>query len=270
MATLKIIAYLIIGIYLVCVVLLYFFQAQLIFHPGKLAANFAFESNGGGREVFIRTDDGETINGLFFKGPKQQVILYFHGNAGDLSGWQFVAEDFFSTGYSVLIIDYRGYGKSTGRISENGFYQDADAAWRYLTAEKKIPAADIIIYGRSIGTGVAVQLASENRCRGLVLEAPYTSLAALANEKLPMFFPSLILRFRFDNLSKINDVKCPVIFIHGTADELIPGSHSHKIAERFSGKKKLITIAGGAHNDLNSYPEYDLFLAETITEMFGN
>ena len=224
----------------------------------------------GGEEVFLKTPDGETINGLFFRGTREEVILYFHGNAGDLSGWQFVAEDFLPSGFGVMIIDYRGFGKSTGTISEKGFYQDAEAAWQFLTTQKQISASNIIIYGRSIGTGVAVHLAVKHPCKGLVLEAPYTSMQKLANEKLPMFFPSLILRFRFNNLSLINQVKCPVIFIHGKTDTLIPSHHSDELFRVFGGKKKLITIEKGSHNDLNSYPEYQEFLDESMTEIFGD
>jgi uncharacterized protein len=268
-ATLKIISYVIVGIYLVCIVLLYAFQSQLIFHPGKLTTEFPFQQESGGEEVFLKTSDGETINALFFRGTRDEVILYFHGNAGNLSGWQFVAEDFLPAGFGVLIIDYRGYGKSTGEISEKGFYQDAEAAWQFLT-QGGVSASDIIIYGRSIGSGVAVQLAAKHRCKGLVLEAPYTSLARLANEKLPMFFPSLILRFNFNNISLMNSVTCPVIFIHGKADTLIPSHHSDELFNAFTGKKELITIEKGSHNDLNSYPEYQHFLDERMREMFGD
>jgi pimeloyl-ACP methyl ester carboxylesterase len=252
-----------------CIVLLYFFQSQLIFHPGKLTTEFPFKTETGGEEVFLKTSDDETISGLFFRGTRKEVILYFHGNAGDMSGWQFVAEDFLPAGFGIMIIDYRGFGKSTGVISEKGFYHDADAAWQFLTVQKQVSASDIIIYGRSIGTGVAVQLAAKHPCKGLVLEAPYTSLARLAGEKLPMFFPSLILRFRFDNRSKINQVKCPVIFIHGKADTIIPSHHSDELFREFTGKKELITIQKGSHNDLNSYPEYQQFLEKNMEAMFG-
>lgn len=255
-------------LFLVLVILLYVFQTKLIFYPGKLSPNYKFRLRQGDEEVFIKTEDGERINGLFYHGSRSEIILYFHGNAGDLSGWQFVAEDFVGAGYNMLIIDYRGYGKSTGAVSEKGFYKDAAASYTFLIEEKRFHPQSIIVYGRSIGTGVAVDLARKNACKGLVLESPYTSLGKLANEKLPFFFPSLYLKFSFNNIAKINQVQCPVVFIHGRKDELIPSSHSEKLFQKFSGRKKLILVEGGSHNDINSFPEHELFISEILPSFF--
>lgn len=269
MQTLKTLALVIVVLYLVVVVILYVLQTRLIFYPGRLSPSFRFNGSGFGEEIVLETADGERISALYFPGTRAEVILYFHGNAGDLSGWQFVAEDFTVSGYGVLIIDYRGYGKSSGTITERGLYHDADAAYDFLIHNKQVRPDNIIVYGRSIGTGVAVELASKRPIRGLVLEAPYTSFAALANEKLPFFFPSLYLRYRFDNLRKINEVKSPVIFIHGTEDTLIPPVHSEKLFSTFKGKKEMIVINGGSHNDLNDYPAYREFVSETLSHFFA-
>jgi uncharacterized protein len=270
MSLLKTLAFSIITLYIVVVIIFYILQTRLIFYPGKLSEGFRFDPEGHGEEIFLKTADGERISALYFQGTKPEVILYFHGNAGNLSGWQFVAEDFTQPGYSVFIIDYRGYGKSSGEISEQGFYNDADAAYNFLVHDKKVPAGNIIVYGRSIGSGVAVELASKHPVRGLVLEAPYASLPALANEKLPLFFPSLYLKYKFDNIRKINSVKSPVIFIHGTTDTLIPPSHSERLFKTFKGKKEIIIVAGGSHNDLNAYPEYQKFLSERLSRFFSS
>jgi hypothetical protein len=268
MQFLKIIAFVIVIIYLMVLLLLYVFQTKLIFMPGKLAQTFRFKKVNNIEEVFLKTEDDITINGLCYTGDRKEVILYFHGNAGDLSGWQFVAEDFTALGYNVMIIDYRGYGKSSGTISEKGFYADALAAYDFLTINKKISPDHIIAYGRSIGTGVAVELACKKKVKGLVLESAYTSLPALANEKLPFFFPSLYLKFRFDNMSKINQVKCPVILLHGGLDTLIPLSHSQRLLKTFTGKKKMVLFPQGAHNDLNSFEIYQQFLNNDIPTFF--
>lgn len=268
MQALKIFALVIIVIFFAVIILLYVFQAKLIFYPGRLSQGHKFKLRPVDEEVFLETQDGEKINALFYGGNNEKVILYFHGNAGDLSGWQFVAEDFLLFGYSILIIDYRGYGKSSGEISENGFYQDAEAAYNFLIERKGIASGNIIIYGRSIGTGVAVELARNKKCKGLVLESPYTSLNTLANEKLPFLFPSLYLRFRFNNLAKINEVTCPIIFIHGSKDTLIPASHAGKLFKKFTGKKKMILIPEGSHNDLNSFEEHQTFLKEELSSFF--
>jgi fermentation-respiration switch protein FrsA (DUF1100 family) len=268
MNILKVIAYCIIGLYAAVILLLYLFQRKLIFVPGKLTDSADLNLAKNQEEVYIHTQDGERIHGLFCKGTRPEVILYFHGNAGDLSGWKFVTEDFTALGYNVLIIDYRGYGKSSGAISEQGFYQDGDAAYNYLVETKQFTPGNILLYGRSIGTGVAVNVASRHIAKGLILESPYTSLGALANEKLPFFFPSLYLQFQFDNLKKIAKVPYPVILLHGTDDELIPAAHSQRLLQAVPGKKKLILIDGGAHNDLSDFNAFKEFLQKDLQGYF--
>jgi fermentation-respiration switch protein FrsA (DUF1100 family) len=269
MLILKYIALIVILLYLSGVTLLFFFQTRLIFYPGKLSKNYKFKKFPLREEVFLKTTDGETINALFFSGKnKGQVILYFHGNAGDLSGWQFAAEDLLPSGLCVFMIDYRGYGKSSGSISEKGFYCDADAAYQFLITEKKIKPDSIVIYGRSIGSGVAVDLAARKKSAGLILESSYSSFSKLANEKVPFFFPSLYLRSKFDNLQKINSVKAPVLIVHGTDDTLIPAVHASELYNRFKGKKELILIDKGQHNDLHSFSEYKDLITNIVPEFF--
>lgn len=256
-------------IYFLAVILLYILQTKIIFHPGKLSKDFRFKLSPDDDEVFLKTSDGTRINGIYFHGTRHQVILYFHGNAGDLSGWRFVAEDFTSQGFPVMMIDYRGYGKSEGYFSEEGFYKDAEAAYGYLINIKGYATQDVIVYGRSVGTGVAVNLASNHEVSGLVLESPYTSLGQLANEKLPFLFPSLYLDYKFNNIEKIGAVKCPVILIHGERDALIPASHSKRLLPKINAKSKLILIPQGSHNDLNTFPEYHTFLQKDLAEYFS-
>lgn len=269
MFILKIIAAIIIVLYITGALVLYFFQTRLIFYPGKLSKDYKFRTIPLREEVFFQTEDGQTINGLFFPGEdKTKAILYFHGNAGDLSGWQFVAEDLLPSGLSIFIIDYRGYGKSTGSITEAGLYADADAALRFLNEKKKIKSDSVIIYGRSIGSGVAVDLASRKRCAGLVLESSYSSLATLANEKVPFFFPSFYLRAKFNNKDKINQVSAPIAFIHGADDTLIPPAHSQILFETFRGKKTFVLVEKGQHNDLHAFPEFKEFINTGLLPFF--
>lgn len=267
MPLLKTIALIIIIGYAITIVVLYSLQKRLIFYPGRLSPDYKFSTSNNAEEVTLATDDGERINGLFFPNTSRDAILYFHGNAGDLSGWQFVSEDFTSLGFNFMIIDYRGYGKSTGSISESGLYKDADAAYNYLL-KKGFGPENIIIYGRSIGSGIAVDLASRKKCKGLVLESPFSSFAKLANEKFAFFFPSLYLRYRFDNIRKINNVQSPIIFLHGTDDTLIPSTHSRQLFDRFKGTKKMILVDEGAHNDLHAFEQYKDFLRVGIVDFF--
>jgi uncharacterized protein len=244
------------AIYACIIMLVNTFQTRLIFFPGKLDADFKFDLDGKGEEVFFKTSDHEIIHGLFYEGTGKDVILYFHGNAGDLSSWQRIADDFTSFGFNLLIIDYRGYGKSTGQISEQGFYTDAEAGYQFLKREKRFTENYIIAYGRSIGSGVAVDLCSKHHLKGLILESPYASLSHLINERVPYLFPNLWLRYRFDSLSKLRDVRCPLLIIHGEADGIIPIDHSQQLFDACDEKKHFIRIPGGPHNNLNVYPQY--------------
>lgn len=246
--------------------LTYSFQSSFIFFPGKLSEDFVFRQHA--EEVFISTPDGERINGLFFRGTREEVVLFFHGNAGDLSNWQFIADDFTSLGLNVFLIDYRGYGKSSGAITERGLYQDGEAAYHYLLNEKQFKADQILIYGRSIGSGIAVDLASHSPAGGLILEAPFSGLIRLATQKVPWLIPALWLKFRFDNMEKIARVKCPVLFIHGSSDTLIPPSHSQTLFDVYPGKKRMIRIESGSHNDLNRFDAYHNGLQHALDDFF--
>jgi len=256
-------------IYFAVLGLAYFFQEGVIFYPGKLQDDFVFELENGAEEVFIQTKDGERINGIYYPGSRPELVLYFHGNAGDLSNWQYVSQDFVRAGYHFFIIDYRGYGKSTGRIAESGLYNDARAAYNYVTATKGFSPEQVIIYGRSIGTGIAIDLAGKVSSRGLILESPFTGLKNLARQKFSLILPSLILRFDFNNLAKINSVKSPVLFLHGSNDTLIPPSHSQQLFDSFDGKKEIVIVADGSHNDLSAFSAYQKLLTERAPGLFG-
>ncbi|MDX1629595.1 MAG: alpha/beta hydrolase [Fulvivirga sp.] len=269
MRVLKSVLFVILPVYLLIIMVAFLSQEKMIFFPDQLSKDYAFNLGEKDEEVFLTTEDGETINGLFYEGHKTQVILYFHGNAGSLEGWQHIASDFTSLGYHFLIIDYRGYGKSTGDITEKGLYRDAQAAFNYLTQEKGFKPGDIIIYGRSIGTGVATELATQQKVKGLVLESAFTSLKKLANQKMPFLLPSLILEFHFNNIEKLQRVSCPIAFIHGSEDTLIPPSHTEKLFEAFSGNKEKVMIEGAGHNDLNTYNEYHQALADVLSMKFN-
>jgi fermentation-respiration switch protein FrsA (DUF1100 family) len=243
----------------------FFMQERLIFFPEKLPQDYKFRLSGDDRELFIRTSDNESINGILFKNTGQTgVILYFHGNAGSLAGWQDIWEDIRPTGFDLLIIDYRGYGKSTGKISENGLYLDAEASYNELLSAG-YKENQIIIYGRSIGTGVAMECAVRKKPRALILESPFTSLVDLASQIYPFFFPSLILKYHFDNQAKASLLSVPVLILHGDADEIIDHSHSLKLYNQLKHDKEICIIRHGGHNDLNTFPEY----RDTLKKFFG-
>ncbi|MBA2665052.1 MAG: alpha/beta hydrolase [Bradymonadaceae bacterium] len=241
-------------------------QSKLIFFPERLPADYAFALADHEEEHFFETADGERLNAIWSRAPGdgRATVLYFHGNAGSLRTWKDVASDFTRLGLDTFIIDYRGYGKSSGSLSEAGLYHDAQAAWDYLVGQG-IVAADIVIYGRSIGTGVASELAANvGLARALILESPFTSLVALAKELNPFLLPGLLLRFRFDSATKLPKARMPILLVHGERDELISVSHSHKLHALLGERSTLAIIAAAGHNDVGAYPAYHAALASFL------
>jgi pimeloyl-ACP methyl ester carboxylesterase len=184
------------------------------------------------------------------------VVLYLHGNAGTIASDLDEDVELRNFGASVLTIDYRGYGRSTHRFpSEAGVYQDAEAAWRYLVDEKKIKPEEIIIYGHSLGGAVAIELASHHpEAGGLIAESTFTSIEDVARqERVYAAFPiHFLVTQRFASLSKISTIRIPILFIHGTSDELVPYQMSERLYQAASGAKHLVLIEGAGHEDCAS------------------
>lgn len=247
--------YFIFGLYIIVCILLYLLQEKIVFFPEKLPNDFEFRFAGDFEEKFFQVDDETTIHALhFFSENPEGVIIYFHGNAGSLRDWGHVADDFVKMNYDVLISDFRGYGKSTGGMSENSFYEDAQLLFDFLLAKYK--AEEIIIYGRSLGTGVAVDLASKNKAKQLILETPFTSFVNLAKDRFKIFPVSLLLKYRFDSASKIKSVDYPIHIFHGTNDEVIPYAEATFLNRIIDRPDVLTTIPNGYHNNLPEYPMY--------------
>lgn len=176
-----------------------------------------------------------------------------HGNAGNLAGWGGVARDFLPFGYDIFIYDYRGYGKSDGTISsEDQIYQDAEKVLKRITQDYR--TQDIILYGRSIGSGIASFLATKNRVKALILETPYYNLAWLAKHYYPII-PTFFLKYKFANNEFLKSITSPSFIIHGTDDEVIPYVNSALLAKDFPSTE-FFTIKGGHHNDLINFQEF--------------
>ncbi|HTB05881.1 MAG TPA: alpha/beta hydrolase [Bacteroidia bacterium] len=266
----KIIRRIVVGLVLLYAVVLlvaFIFQEKLLFHPATLAKDFKYELASQGKEVSINTDDGQTISGLLIKrGGSKHVMLYFHGNGGSLDTWQWVANDLKELDCDMLIIDYRGYGKSTGSFSESGFYLDAVASYDYLVAAGYDPD-DIIIYGRSLGTGIAIDLATKRKARGLILESPYTSITAVAKVHYPYLLPGLLSRYKFNSLEKAPKLTLPVLIIHGDSDELIPSKEAEELYSAIKSTKTFTLIKGGDHNNLIHFPEHNRAIADFLNRL---
>lgn len=236
----------------------YFKQENMIFAPEALPADFKFTF----QERFEELNwpvDGAQINALHFRAAKSKgIVLYFHGNAGSLKSWGDVAQDFTRRGYDIVIPDYRGFGKSTGRIeSEKMLLQDADTAYAYV--KKTFPETQIILYGRSIGTGIAVHLARTNRPRMVILESPYLSLLDLAARYyslVPRPLLSLMVRYHLRTDLWIADVACPVYLFHGEKDNVIPFTESERLSKLILSEHQLIAVPEGGHNNLEDFRQY--------------
>ncbi|WP_245710294.1 alpha/beta hydrolase [Winogradskyella thalassocola] len=234
---------------------LYFLQEKLLFFPSTLEQNYQYQLNHNFEELFFKTDEHTIINTLHFKveNPKG-VILYFHGNAGDLSRWGTVSEYFVDMEYDVLMMDYRTYGKSTGILSEDGIYGDAQYCYDYLL--KQYSEDEITLYGRSLGTGIASYLASKNKPKQLILETPYYSILDVAKDRFPILPVKQLLKYHFPTYQFLPKATCPITIIHGTKDSVVPFASAKKLSDLKIENLDFITVKGGGHNNLIEFEAY--------------
>lgn len=234
---------------------LFSIQEKLLFLPKKLDIDYVFTFEKDFEEVFLATPDGERIHGLHFKAKDPKgIILYFHGNAGALDTIGFEAYGFINQGFDVLVPDYRTYGKSSGQLSEQVLYQDAELFYNHLSTTW--PENNIVIYGRSIGTGIAAYLASRTENRSLILTTPYYNMQRLAQQKYPYVPVSQLLQYPLYTNKFILNVKKPIYIFHGTQDNVIPYQDSLDLKKLIGEKSKLITIEGADHNSLVDDPYF--------------
>jgi pimeloyl-ACP methyl ester carboxylesterase len=256
------IIYIIAG-YAALMLFVYLIQERLIFKPEKLKPDFVYKYDIPFKELFIDVAAGVRINGLHFyaKNPLG-LILYFHGNTRSIKGWAKYARDFYRYQYDVVLVDYRGFGKSTGRKSEKEMLNDVQIV--YDTLAVQYPENHIIVYGRSLGSGFAAKLASDNSPRYLILDSPYYSFTKAVQRFIPVLPMRYVLRYRLQTDKWIRKVNCHTYIIHGSKDWLIPISQSQKLQQLNPRKITLITIEGGGHNNLPSFPEYHNFLRDIL------
>jgi len=235
--------------------LLYFFQERLLFLPEKLAANHKFNFDQDFEELSIKSKDGTILNAVHFKADSSKgIILYLHGNAGSIQSWGSVASTYTALHYDLLMLDYRGYGKSEGRIkNEQELYEDAQAF--YNEAKRQFPESQIILLGYSIGTGMASYLAAHNDPQLLILQAPYFNMKDLVNKKFP-FVPSILLRYKLENNRWVQQCKPPIVIFHGTSDEVIDFESSQKLQKIFKNGDQLISLEGVSHNEITENEHY--------------
>ncbi|MEO8516689.1 MAG: alpha/beta fold hydrolase [Flavobacterium sp.] len=253
----------VLGIYIIFCVVLYFFQEKLIFLPEKLDKNYRFQFGQKFEEVNIKTTDEKLINGLLFKDKHSKgLVFYLHGNAGALNSWGEVAKTYTDLNYDVFVIDYRSYGKSEGTIKgENQLFQDNQTVYDAL--KKRYDEDKIIVLGYSIGTGMASKLASTNKPRLLILQAPYYSLTDLVKKQFP-FIPDFILKYKLTTNEYLKNCKMPVVIFHGDQDEMIYYGSSLKLKAQFKPQDTLITLNGQGHNGITDNEDYKAALKKIL------
>ncbi len=259
---LHILIYILSGIAVLSVIA-YFIQEKFIFKPEKLNQDFQYKYDAPFEELFFDVEQGVRINGLhFYVENPSGLILYFHGNSRSIKGWAKYARDFYRYKYDVVLVDYRGFGKSTGKRTEKDMLNDMQFVYESLT--KRFAQNHIIVYGRSLGSGFAAKIAADNMPRYLILDAPYFSFKNTIQRFLPILPVKYILRYHMRTDKWIKRVNCHTYILHGTKDWLIPISQSEKLQDLSPRKITLIRIKGGGHNNLSTFPEYHAFIRDIL------
>ncbi len=234
----------------------YYLQDAMLLHPVKISAETAYQFDMPFTEVNVPYDAGTNISIIQFHAkndtPGKGLILYFHGNRNNIKRYQRFVPNLTRRGYEVWMIDYPGFGKSTGNFTEQMVYE-----WSlllYKMARKKYAADSITLYGKSLGSGIAAQLASIRDCRRLILETPYYSITSLADTYLWMYPTSRMIHYKIPTNEYLKKITAPVTIFHGTADGVIPYRNAVKLKSVLKAGDEFITVEGGSHRNLNTYP----------------
>ncbi len=240
-----------VALYVLLVAFVYLMQGRMLYLSDMPGRSLDGTPNDVGLEyedVLLETTDGVAIHGWLVHGETSRVLLFFHGNAGNISHRLASIRQLVDLGPSIFIIDYRGYGQSGGRTTEAGLHRDADAAWRYLVETRGVPRQEIVIFGRSLGASVAARLAARVRPLGLILESGFTSVPDVAQELYPWLPVRWLSRLRHATGDDVREIDCPVLVIHSRDDEIIPFHHGESIFEAAPEPRTLLALRG-THND---------------------
>jgi fermentation-respiration switch protein FrsA (DUF1100 family) len=228
-----------------------FIERTFIFFPTK---EYLFSPHDWGlrpEDVYFTTPDGVNLHAWFIECEGDSpVVLWFHGNAGNISDRVENAKFLSDRGLSLFMPDYRGYGKSEGAPSEKGIYIDGQASYDYLVKDAGLAPEDLIVFGRSLGTCVAVYVASRNKCAGIILESAFTNMADMARSNFPIVPGLGGFKDKFDSLGRISSVTAPILFIHGDEDDIVPYALGKRLFEGATAEKQFYTVRDAHHNDV--------------------
>ena len=237
------------ALFLGLMLLLFVFQEKMVFFPGKRLGDTPEAAGLHYEDVYLVTDDDVKIHGWYVPHPDAQAtLLFFHGNAGNLSHRLESISIFHDIGLAVFIIDYRGYGRSEGRPTERGTYRDAMAAWNYLVGERRLRPDDIIVFGRSLGGAVAAALAAKVTPAAVILESTFTSIKDLGKHYYPYLPVSWIARIHYPVDKYITSFKCPVLVIHSNQDEVVPARLGQRLFDSAPEPKMFLPVSGDHNN----------------------
>jgi fermentation-respiration switch protein FrsA (DUF1100 family) len=238
----------VVGLYAAVCVLAFVFQRRLVFFPSRDLFATPGQAGMAYRDVTFRADDDVELHGWFVPASgAKRILLFCHGNAGNISDRLESIRVFHDLGLSVFIFDYRGYGRSGGQVSEAGTYRDARAAYRYLLDTEGARAEDILFFGRSLGGSVAIELATEFRPAALIVESCFPTIADVGARAYPFLPVRPLMRVRYDSTERIRRVDCPKLFIHSRDDEIVPFDLGRRLHDMAASPKEFLEIRGD-HN----------------------
>lgn len=249
--------------YIIIIAYMYVNQRNIIYFPDKMTESVNEFGITNAVDHHIKTSDGETLQAWHIPAKENlPTLVYLHGNAGNLADRVPKIKSFVDTGLGMLAVSYRGFGSSTGKPNEKGIYLDGRTAIAFAHENLNISMESLAIYGESLGSGVAVDIASENdELLAIILEAPYQSIAKRAKELYPFVPVDILLTDRFESLSKISKVKVPVLIFHGEDDAVMPVHHGRIMFEKANEPKKAIFYPHTGHSNFN----YNTLAKETYT-----
>lgn len=244
---------------------LYLGQRSLLYYPDTSVPSPAASGLPEMATVRLDTDDGLRLLAWYRAAPADRpTVVYFHGNAGSIGGRAFKVRPYLDAGFGLLLVEYRGYGGNPGKPTETGLYADGRAALAFLDVEG-VAATDLILYGESLGSGVAVHLAAERGAAqpvgGLILEAPFSSMAAVAAHHYPFVPARSMVKDRYDSDAKIARIGAPLLIVHGDRDRTVPPRFGRRLFDAAIEPKEIRLLTGARHNDL-----YDFGAAEAVIE----
>ncbi len=238
--------------YLMLLIVLFGCQRSLLYHPAKEYHSPAAVGLENVEEITLKTEDGLSLTSWYGKSQtSDKTIIFFHGNAGGIANRSGIYKKMLNAGYGLLALEYRGYSGNKGKPAEDGLYKDARAAVKYLLNEKSVTGENIILFGESLGTGVALQMATEFDTAMVVLMAPYSSIAETAQYHYPYIPAKYLVLDKFDSIAKLDKITEPIYIFHGNRDNVIPIEYGRRLYDAISSQKEFFKMDGYGHNNLD-------------------